>query len=211
MSNPLGTTDNFFDSEDLMSWLLLNPEIVEFDESQLQIGPFSDEISPPGTDNENISTNFSCSGIKVSAISPAVPTSVKSDVTSKRTTNKSAKIKQEQTQPSKTAAKISKKRQRESIEDIEARVNDLRSENADLQAHLMNVTQRTTEVQKQRMAMEKLMVTKLAEIGDKEDSDQSELAKVVKQYTDIYADYGKCRQREVRMYCISMNSECYVF
>lgn len=194
-----------------MSWLLLNPEIVEFDESQLQIGPFSDEISPPGTGNENISTNFSCSGIKVSAISPAVPTSVKSDVTSKRTTNKSAKIKQEQTQPSKTAAKISKKRQRESIEDIEARVNDLRSENADLQAHLMNVTQRTTEVQKQRMAMEKLMVTKLAEIGDKEDSDQSELAKVVKQYTDIYADYGKCRQREVRVYCISMNSECYVF
>ena len=101
--------------------------------------------------------------------------------------------------------KIGKKRQRESIEDIEARVNELRSENADLQAHLMNVTQRTTEVQKQRMAMEKLMVSKLAEINSDEDCDQSELSKVVKQYTDIYADYGKCRQREVsnRTICYS--------
>jgi hypothetical protein len=42
-----------------------------------------------------------------------------------------------------------------------------------------------------------LMVTKLAELGNKEDADQSELAEVVKHYTDIYADYGKCRQKEV--------------
>jgi len=97
-------------------------------------------------------------------------------------------------------SKIVRKRQKESVEDLEARVNELRSENADLQAHLMNVTQRTNEVQKQRQAMERLMVTKLVEVGDKEDSDQSELAKVVKQYTDIYADYGKCRQREVQFH-----------
>lgn len=83
-------------------------------------------------------------------------------------------------------------------EDIESRVNELRAENADLQAHLLNVTQRTTEVQKQRTEMEKRMHAKLQEIGEKDDSDQSELAKLVKEYTDIYADYGKCRQREVR-------------
>lgn len=198
MSNPLGATDNFFDSEDLMSWLLLNPEIVEFDESQLQMGPFSDEIYAPGiASDNNSSANTSNVTGKAKSTSPTAASSVKSESTAKRSGNKSAKMKVEQTQPSRSAAKIGKKRQRESIEDIEARVNDLRSENADLQAHLMNVTQRTTEVQKQRMAMEKLMVTKLAEIGDKEESDQSELAKVVKQYTDIYADYGKCRQREV--------------
>ena len=98
------------------------------------------------------------------------------------------------------------------MEDIEARVNELRGENGDLQAHLMNVTQRTTEVQKQRMAMEKLMVTKLAEIGEREDSDQSELAKVVKQYTDIYADYGKCRQREVRrIFCTTLPFSSMLF
>lgn len=200
MSNPLAPPDNFFDSEDLMSWLLLNPEIVEFDESQLQLGPFSDEICAPGTGNDSNSVNTSNTTGKLKAASPTASSSAKSEGSAKRTSNKSAKIKQEQTQPGRSSAKIGKKRQRESIEDIEARVNDLRSENADLQAHLMNVTQRTTEVQKQRMAMEKLMVTKLAEIGDKEDSDQSELAKVVKQYTDIYADYGKCRQREVCYY-----------
>eukprot|EP00981_Chlorochromonas_danica_P001395 scaffold296_cov164-Ochromonas_danica.AAC.12 len=94
------------------------------------------------------------------------------------------------------AAAAVKKRPRESVEDLEARVNALKAENADLHAHLLNVTQRTTEVQKQRVAMEKLMAQKLAELGDRDDSDQSELANLVKQYTDIYADYGKCRQRE---------------
>jgi len=106
---------------------------------------------------------------------------------------------------------LGKKRQRESVDDIEARVNELKSENADLQAHLMNVTQRTTEVQKQRMAMEKLMVTKLSEIGDREDSDQSELAEVVKKYTDIYADYGKCRQREVITHIRFLSLRCCRF
>ena len=26
---------------------------------------------------------------------------------------------------------------------------------------------------------------------------EAELAEILKQYTDLYADYGKCRQREV--------------
>jgi hypothetical protein len=29
------------------------------------------------------------------------------------------------------------------------------------------------------------------------DFDEAELSKVIKQYTNTYADYGKCRQREV--------------
>jgi uncharacterized protein involved in exopolysaccharide biosynthesis len=93
-----------------------------------------------------------------------------------------------------------KKRPRESLEDLEARVKELKAENADLHAHLLNVTQRTTEVQKQRVSMERLMAQKLAELenGQGNDLNHAELAQTVKQYTDIYADYGRCRQREVR-------------
>lgn len=119
-------------------------------------------------------------------------------MSTKETTPRSSK----KTVASKTATTV-KKRPRESVEDLEARVNALKAENADLHAHLLNVTQRTTEVQKQRVAMEKLMAQKLAELGDRDDSDQSELANLVKQYTDIYADYGKCRQREV-LHCLKM-------
>jgi hypothetical protein len=88
----------------------------------------------------------------------------------------------------------SRKRSRESLDDLEMRVKQLQAENAELNAHLLTVTQRTTEVQKQRVEMEKLMIAKLSAVDD---SDQEELAKIVKRYTDIYADYGKCRQREV--------------
>lgn len=185
-----------------MSWLLLNPEMGEFDIAQ----PGSAEVFPDLLDDPATSTGIEHNTVEISDEFKAVPfagglvddTAISAPVsgTKRSSSSKSAKIKQETTS-AKERPTIGKKRQRESVEDIEARVNELRSENADLQAHLMNVTQRTTEVQKQRIAMEKLMVAKLTEIGDREDADQSELAKVVKQYTDIYADYGKCRQREV--------------
>lgn len=204
MSAPPPINDAFFDSDELMSWLLLNPEIGEFEDpsQQGQIGPFPDNLLDDSATNDcsNLNqVNEYSDGFKPVAFTGGVKeeASASSLVGTKRSSSgKSAKLKHDTT-CGKERAKAGKKRQRESVEDIEARVNELRSENADLQAHLMNVTQRTTEVQKQRMTMEKLMVTKLAEIGDREDADQSELAKVVKQYTDIYADYGKCRQREV--------------
>lgn len=94
----------------------------------------------------------------------------------------------------KGSSKSSKKRPRENMEDLEARVKELQTENADLQAHLLNVTQRTTEVQRQRAEMERQMVMRLS---SGRDTDLEELSAIVKKYTDIYADYGKCRQREV--------------
>jgi len=200
-----------------MSWLLLNPDIVEFDDAH-QMGPFSDDIGLPVTTTG--SNDSTCSSIDShgngagdnydNGLLIKVESSLgkRSSSSNLKTANKQAK--QEPAQPNR-GSKLGKKRQRESVDDIEARVNELKSENADLQAHLMNVTQRTTEVQKQRMAMEKLMVTKLAEIGDREDSDQSELAEVVKKYTDIYADYGKCRQREVITHIRFLSLRCCRF
>ncbi len=122
----------------------------------------------------------------------------KSSSMDSQSTSSKKKSKRESPNSLKKEAGLGKKRPR-GEEDIESRVNELRAENADLQAHLLNVTQRTTEVQKQRTEMEKRMHAKLQEIGEKDDSDQSELAKLVKEYTDIYADYGKCRQREVHI------------
>lgn len=92
-----------------------------------------------------------------------------------------------------------RKRHREmSYEEAVQKYNNLKKENMELQAHYNDVTHRTTEVQKQRLAMERLMTSKFVEMGDSDDKDQSaELADILKQYTDIYADYGKCRQREV--------------
>jgi len=51
--------------------------------------------------------------------------------------------------------------------------------------------------------MEKTMTALMSQIQDNSRSEslnlkcQAELAEIVKQYTDVYADYGKCRQREV--------------
>mmetsp|Transcript_79746 Transcript_79746/g.156388 ORF Transcript_79746/g.156388 Transcript_79746/m.156388 type:complete len:416 (+) Transcript_79746:48-1295(+) len=205
MSNLPTQSEAFFDSDELMSWLLLNPEIVDYDESMPTLagdgcgGDASDGTENYGTEgnNGNDEDVKNPIGFKQEVSSPfAGGMRIKVRPTARRKAPAVKSKGKPETQANRSP-KIGKKRQRESIEDIEARVNELRSENADLQAHLMNVTQRTTEVQKQRMAMEKLMVSKLAEINSDEDCDQSELSKVVKQYTDIYADYGKCRQREV--------------
>ena len=49
----------------------------------------------------------------------------------------------------------------------------------------------------QRLNMEQLMAQKLGELGNNTDADQSELAEILKKYTEIYADYGKYRQKEV--------------
>jgi hypothetical protein len=46
--------------------------------------------------------------------------------------------------------------------------------------------------------MERVMARHMEEIVD-ESSNQSELAAIVKQYTDIYADYGNYRKQEVML------------
>lgn len=198
----MNSIDTFFDSDDLMSWLLLNPDLVDYDDFTNNA---NNNIHPlPADDVPDYCTTFPDSTAAVNSISSdpvlnnvCVKTEPHdSKASPPQSQHKGLKLKDVRLS-SRRVSKIGRKRERESVEDIEARVNELKSENADLQAHYMNVTQRTTEVQKQRVAMERLMVAKLNLMNDRGDSDQSELAGIVKQYTDIYADYGKCRQREV--------------
>ena len=70
----------------------------------------------------------------------------------------------------------------------------LYTENQELTDHVRNVTQRTKETQKQRIEMERQMTSILNEIntsnGDVEADDTSDLAEILKNYRELYADYG---------------------
>jgi hypothetical protein len=181
--------EGFGEHDELMTWLLLNPELADFDCNQIPLfnvnGSDLTSAEIKRENSKNLSTGFDRNFQNGN----------------EKYESQSSKRKQDNCDLSdgekKSNSKSGRKRQRDE-KDIETKVNELRAENADLQAHLYNVTQRTTEVQKQRSEMERKMQLKLQQIGDKDDSDQSELAQLVKEYTDIYADYGKCRQREVR-------------
>lgn len=92
-------------------------------------------------------------------------------------------------------AKASRKRQRDKVEEMEKRIKELSEENKELNAHLLNVTQRTTEVQKQRVNMEKLMSVKVEQMDDK--TDRAEIDQLVRKFVSLYADYGEYRRKEV--------------
>jgi regulator of replication initiation timing len=202
MSQSLFDKDPFVDSEELMNWLLLNPELDLFGPN-LQ-GNLSSSFNQLSND---IAVDFTSENIipiqEFEEVSDDI-TNFRSSTLSDSGTSFGGKIKREnitRKEPSPRddpGRKSSKKRIRESVDDLESRVKELKAENAELRAHLLNVTQRTTEVQKQRVAMERLMASKLFEVENNNSSDQTELAEIVRQYTDLYADYGKCRQREVR-------------
>lgn len=180
-------SENYFDSEELMSWLLLNPEMADLENLNIPI------LSTSGAgSSSSSSTDIKQEDGNLLSSSPGFD----DELTGNNYVGTKALLNNDK-HNNKTSAKKNKKRPREAEKDMQARVAELKAENADLHAHLLNVTQRTTEVQKQRINMEKLMQAKLEEVGGGDDSDQSELAAIVKQYTDIYADYGKCRQKEV--------------
>jgi len=93
-------------------------------------------------------------------------------------------------------AKENRRKRRQRYLEMEERLEALKTENAELNAHMLNITQRTTEAQKQRVDMERIMRSHLTNAADSSTS-QSELATLIKQYKEVYADYGKFRQREV--------------
>jgi vesicle coat complex subunit len=100
---------------------------------------------------------------------------------------------------SRELAKESRKRQRQRMEEMEKKITTLKKENEELQAYLQNVTQRTTQVQKQRLDMERIMSAKLCDMSTMAES-SSDLEEVLRKFVDLYADYGSCRQKEVSYY-----------
>jgi hypothetical protein len=100
---------------------------------------------------------------------------------------------------SREIAKECRRRQRERKEELERRVATLKKENEELREHFQNVSQRTTDIQRQRASMEGMMQSRLREIEQlPEDSEEKKnLASLVRKFTDLYADYGSCRQKEI--------------
>lgn len=100
---------------------------------------------------------------------------------------------------SREIAKECRRRQRERKEELENRVAALKKENQELREHFQNVSQRTTDIQRQRASMESAMHSRLKEIEklDENNEEKKNLVNLVKKFTDLYADYGSCRQKEV--------------
>jgi len=96
-------------------------------------------------------------------------------------------------------AKECRRRQKEKKDELENRVAALKKENQELREHFQNVSQRTTDIQRQRANMESLMHGRLKEIEKlPEDSEERKnLVSLVMKFTDLYADYGSCRQKEI--------------
>lgn len=96
-------------------------------------------------------------------------------------------------------AKECRRRQKEKKDELENRVAALKKENQELREHFQNVSQRTTDIQRQRASMESLMQGRLKEIEKlPEDSEERKnLVSLVMKFTDLYADYGSCRQKEI--------------
>jgi chromosome segregation ATPase len=102
---------------------------------------------------------------------------------------------------SRELAKESRMRQRLKQQETEKRIAELRAENIELQTHLQNVTHRTTEVQRQRLDMERVMAEKLRDLAVVGESNR-ELDEILRKFVDLYADYGSYRQKEVQFYCL---------
>lgn len=94
-------------------------------------------------------------------------------------------------------AKACRKRQRDKLDELEMKIKMLADENKELQAHVNNVTQRTTEVQRQRIEMERLMKQKVEQMEGSSTQTGPEIDALVKKFVALYSDYGEYRGREV--------------
>jgi hypothetical protein len=205
MNQPSRNFDSLIESDELMSWLLFDFEGSIPPESFSSMSGDPSMVLPSASlENTSlmpVSGEAHHSSLKRSFAELMNSNDQASDSSSDEWVDNSRKNDHLGGSKSNKQGNPSRKRSRESLDDLEMRVKELQAENADLHAHLLTVTQRTTEVQRQRVEMERLMIAKLSAVDD---SNQEELAEIVKRYTDIYADYGKCRQREVSFHLQQM-------
>lgn len=188
------------DHDDLLSWLLLSDQLA-FDESGSSSSSSSSSSGP----------TFSFSPTSSGAIKAAGEDEEEDDDEEDLDesfegfleTDASASAAAAEDSGSKSKKRPRQRRQappegakkpKDEIRGLEERVQQLQEENAALQAHVLNVTQRTTEIQRHRAEMEKDMAEKM--LSDKSD-DQAQLQALVRRYSDIYSDYGQFRQKEV--------------
>lgn len=87
-----------------------------------------------------------------------------------------------------------KRRKRPRLVDIESRLEKLREENKLLKQHLDNVTSQTKKFDEERAKTEEAMKRMMMEA---EGASDEELNAVIRDYTEMYSDYGKRRHQEL--------------
>lgn len=86
-----------------------------------------------------------------------------------------------------------KRRKKPRLSDCESRLEKLREENELLKQHLDNVTNQSQRFEQERVKSEQAM-KRMMEAADVTDE---ELNEVIRDYTEMYSDYGKRRHQEL--------------
>lgn len=197
--------------DDLLSWLLFSDQVA-FDGAPVSPGTAGASLQAltPGygkigeVGSEDSYDDFDADAFDFDAsTSAAPPVSSSSSSSSAQPRSSSGAASKKRSRPRSgpaagagggTGAEEGKKKPRDDVRYLEEKVKALQDENDALTAHVLNVTQRTTEIQKHRLAMEKEMAEKM---NDPSGENQAALAELCTRYSDNYSDYGVFRQREV--------------
>lgn len=91
-----------------------------------------------------------------------------------------------------TGKNFSKRRKKPKLNECEAKLASLRAENDMLKRHLDNISNQTTKLEQERVEVEKKM-RQMFEEGAPDD----EIDSIVRNYADMYSDYGKKRDQEL--------------
>lgn len=190
------------DQDDLLSWLLFSDQLAfegsglpstftnssPLDELDMKLQPILSEDDSNADDDDEFEA-FDFGNKEINKSSTDVAAADSPDAPPER--NQKKRSRPRSSKPSTTSTSGGKKQARDDVRYLEDKIKALQDENSALQAHVLNVTQRTTETQRNRLVMEKEMSEKL------NSDDQNELAELCRKYSDIYSDYGLYRQKEV--------------
>mmetsp|Transcript_4721 Transcript_4721/g.18880 ORF Transcript_4721/g.18880 Transcript_4721/m.18880 type:complete len:417 (+) Transcript_4721:71-1321(+) len=88
-----------------------------------------------------------------------------------------------------------RKKKKPKMEELQVRLAKVKAENRELKHHLTNVEERHRLLDAEKKAMENL-IRKQLEATQCGTGDPSELARIIQNFKDLYADYGPQRQKE---------------
>jgi uncharacterized protein (DUF342 family) len=89
----------------------------------------------------------------------------------------------------------SKRRKKPRLPDCERKLAELKAENEMLKRHLDNISNKTVSLDKERINAEHKMRTML-----QQEAPDSELEPIVKNFTEMYSDYGRKRHDELNFH-----------
>lgn len=223
--------EDFLHSEEVVSWLLLDT----MDTTRCRAGSFASSTGIAACTADYLSGTIDNTFFDQEV--PTVPVKLEQPQNIAAEVEKSTSPASKKRNKSTDAAKEARKKQRSRVIELEEKVKVLSQgkkvlsyyycstvfisnalyllENAELQAHADTVHMRTTELQKHRSGMEKMMLEKLAKMASNSSqnadgtpvgfhsktnlsqTEEKELEEITEQYSSFYTDYGEYRRKEV--------------